>query len=170
MATQAVVRQRVKDYLYGSNYNNRPYEDLLDNSGDVGAGDGTITVANMANWGVGDILEFNTTGEQCLITSKQSHLHISRGYNGTTAASVTDATLVTKNPKFTISKIDNVYQLLLMNFIQKSMFLLLVLELSVIQIGIMLYLILDSKKYCLCIIHAQLLWETMNQQLLILGR
>lgn len=107
MATQAVVRQRVKDYLYGSTYNQRPYEDLLDNSGDVGAGDGIITVANMANWGVGDILEFNTTGEQCLITSKQSHLHISRGYNGTTAASVTDATLVTKNPKFTISKIDN---------------------------------------------------------------
>lgn len=107
MATQAVARQRVKDYLYGSTYNQRPYEDLLDNSGDVGASDTTVTVSNMSNWGVGDILEFNTTGEQCLVTNKHSHLDVVRGYNGTTAASVTDATLVTKNPKFTISKIDN---------------------------------------------------------------
>lgn len=107
MASLSTVRQRVKDYLYGSSYNKRPYEDLLNNSGDVGASDTTIVVSNLSNWGVGDILEFNTTGEQCLITAKSSNLTVSRGYNGTTAASVTDSTLVTKNPKFTISKIDN---------------------------------------------------------------
>jgi len=108
MATQAVVRQRVKDYLYGSTYNQRPYEDVLNNSGDVGSSDTTITPTNSSNWGTGDILEFNTTGEQCLVTNKSGDvLTIVRGYNGTTAASVTDATLITKNPKFTISKIDN---------------------------------------------------------------
>ena len=33
MATAAVVRQRIKDYLYGSDYLKRPFTDFLNQSG-----------------------------------------------------------------------------------------------------------------------------------------
>ena len=109
MASSAVVRQRVKDYLYGSDYIKRPFTDFLNQDGNVSATDTVITVSNISNWGVGDIVEFNT-GEQAYIKNvsvDDNRFTVARAWNGTTAATVTDLTAIEKNPKFTLAKIDN---------------------------------------------------------------
>tara|TARA_R100000406_G_scaffold86377_1_gene70363 strand:+ start:1190 stop:2089 length:900 start_codon:yes stop_codon:yes gene_type:complete len=109
VATAAAVRQRVKDYLYGSDYLKRPFTDFLNQSGNVSATDTVITVTNISSWAAGDIVEFNT-GEQAYIKSvdnDNSRFTVARAWNGTTAAVVTDLTAIEKNPKFSISKIDN---------------------------------------------------------------
>ena len=109
MASAAVVQQRVKDYLYGSDYIKRPFTDFLNQDGNVSATDTVITVSNISNWGVGDIVEFNT-GEQAYIKNvsvDNNRFTVARAWNGTTAATVTDLTAIEKNPKFTLSKIDN---------------------------------------------------------------
>tara|TARA_X000001382_G_scaffold54626_1_gene37279 strand:- start:1309 stop:2208 length:900 start_codon:yes stop_codon:yes gene_type:complete len=107
MASAAIVQQRVKDYLYGSDYVKRPFTDFLNQSGNVSATDTVITVTNINSWAVGDIVEF-ITGEQAYIKSvdvDNSRFTVARAWNGTTAAVVTDLTAIEKNPKFTISKI-----------------------------------------------------------------
>jgi len=109
MASSAVVQQRVKDYLYGSDYVKRPFTDFLNQSGNVSATDTVITVTNISSWAVGDIVEF-VTGEQAYIKSvdnDNSRFTVARAWNGTTAAVVTDLTAIEKNPKFTLAKIDN---------------------------------------------------------------
>ena len=109
MASAAVVRQRVKDYLYGSDYLKRPFTDFLNQDGNVSSTDTVITVSNIASWGVGDIVEFNT-GEQAYIknvSTDNNRFTVARAWNGTTAAQVTDLTAIEKNPKFTYAKIDN---------------------------------------------------------------
>jgi len=109
MASAAVVQQRVKDYLYGSEYIKRPFTDFLNQDGNVSATDTVITVSNISNWGVGDIVEFNT-GEQAYIKNvslDNNRFTVARAWNGTTAATVTDLTAIEKNPKFTLSKINN---------------------------------------------------------------
>ena len=109
MASAAVVQQRVKDYLYGSDYVKRPFTDFLNQSGNVSATDTVITVTNISSWAVGDIVEF-VTGEQAYIKSvdnDNSRFTVARAWNGTTAAVVTDLTAIEKNPKFTLAKIDN---------------------------------------------------------------
>ena len=109
MASSAVVQQRVKDYLYGSDYIKRPFTDFLNQSGNVSATDTVITVTNISSWAVGDIVEF-VTGEQAYIKSvdnDNSRFTVARAWNGTTAAVVTDLTAIEKNPKFTLAKIDN---------------------------------------------------------------
>ena len=109
MASAAVVQQRVKDYLYGSDYVKRPFTDFLNQSGNVSATDTVITVTNISSWAAGDIVEFNT-GEQAYIKSvdnDNSRFTVARAWNGTTAAVVTDLTAIEKNPKFTLAKIDN---------------------------------------------------------------
>ena len=108
MASAAVVQQRVKDYLYGSDYVKRPFTDFLNQSGNVSATDTVITVTNISSWAVGDIVEF-ATGEQAYIKSvdnDNSRFTVARAWNGTTAAVVTDLTAIEKNPKFTLSKIN----------------------------------------------------------------
>ena len=108
MASAAVVQQRVKDYLYGSDYVKRPFTDFLNQSGNVSATDTVITVTNISSWAVGDIVEF-ATGEQAYIKSvdnDNSRFTVARAWNGTTAAVVTDLTPIEKNPKFTLSKIN----------------------------------------------------------------
>ena len=109
MASAAVVRQRVKDYLYGSDYLKRPFTDFLNQDGNVSSSDTVITVSNISSWGVGDIVEFNT-GEQAYIKNvslDNNRFTVARAWNGTTAATVTDLTAIEKNPKFTLAKIDN---------------------------------------------------------------
>lgn len=109
MATAAVVRQRIKDYLYGSDYLKRPFTDFLNQSGNVSSTDTVITVTNINSWAAGDVVEF-ITGEQAYIKSidvDNSRFTVARAWNGTTAAIVTDLTAIEKNPKFTLSKIDN---------------------------------------------------------------
>ena len=109
MASSAVVQQRVKDYLYGSDYIKRPFTDFLNQSGNVSATDTVITVTNISSCAVGDIVEF-VTGEQAYIKSvdnDNSRFTVARAWNGTTAAVVTDLTAIEKNPKFTLAKIDN---------------------------------------------------------------
>ena len=109
MASAAVVRQRVKDYLYGSDYLKRPFTDFLNTGGTLSSGAVYVTVTNIGSWGVGDIVEFNT-GEQAYVKSidtDNNRFIAVRGWNGTTAASVTDGTPIEKNPKFTYAKIDN---------------------------------------------------------------
>jgi hypothetical protein len=109
VATAAAVQQRVKDYLYGSDYIKRPFTDFLNQDGNVSATDTVITVNNINSWAAGDIVEFNT-GEQAYIKSvstDNNRFTVARAWNGTTAATVTDLTAIEKNPKFTLSKIDN---------------------------------------------------------------
>ena len=109
MATAAVVRQRIKDYLYGSDYLKRPFTDFLNQDGNVSSSDTVITVTNINSWAAGDVVEF-ITGEQIYIKSidvDNSRFTVARAWNGTTAAVVTDLTAIEKNPKFTLSKIDN---------------------------------------------------------------
>ncbi len=109
MASSAVVQQRVKDYLYGSDYIKRPFTDFLNQDGNVSATDTVITVSNISSWAAGDIVEFNT-GEQAYIKSvstDNNRFTVARAWNGTTAATVTDLTAIEKNPKFTLAKIDN---------------------------------------------------------------
>ena len=109
MASAAVVRQRVKDYLYGSDYLKRSFTDFLNQDGTVSSTDTVITVSNISSWNAGDIVEFNT-GEQAYIKSvsvDNNRFTVSRAWNGTTAATVSDLTAIEKNPKFTYSQIDN---------------------------------------------------------------
>ena len=109
MASSAVVQQRVKDYLYGSDYIKRPFTDFLNQDGNVSATDTVITVSNISSWAAGDIVEFNT-GEQAYIKNvslDNNRFTVARAWNGTTAATVTDLTAIEKNPKFTLAKIDN---------------------------------------------------------------
>ena len=108
MASAAGVRQRVKDYLYGSDYLKRSFTDFLNQDGTVSSTDTVITVTNISSWNSGDIVEFNT-GEQAYIKSvdtDNNRFTVSRAWNGTTAATVTDLTAIEKNPKFTYSQID----------------------------------------------------------------
>ena len=100
MASAAVVRQRVKDYLYGSDYLKRPFTDFLNQDGNVSATDTVITVSNINSWNAGDIVEFNT-GEQAYIKNvsiDNNRFTVARAWNGTTAATVTDLTAIEKNP------------------------------------------------------------------------
>ena len=98
MATAAAVRQRIKDYLYGSDYLKRPFTDFLNQSGNVSSTDTVITVTNINSWAAGDIVEF-ITGEQAYIKSvdvDNSRFTVARAWNGTTAAVVTDLTAIEK--------------------------------------------------------------------------
>jgi hypothetical protein len=147
VASAAVVRQRVKDYLYGSDYLKRPFTDFLNQDGNVSATDTVITVSNISSWGVGDIVEFNT-GEQAYIKSvslDNNRFTVARAWNGTTAATVTDLTAIEKNPRFT-------YAQLLMNYIQKFIFLIQEVVLQIKIVGITQQMIQDSKKSYLFII------------------
>ena len=103
MASAAAVRQRVKDYLYGSDYLKRSFTDFLNQDGTVSSTDTVITVSNISSWNAGDIVEFNT-GEQAYIKSvsvDNNRFTVSRAWNGTTAATVSDLTAIEKNPKYT---------------------------------------------------------------------
>ena len=138
MATAAAVRQRIKDYLYGSDYLKRPFTDFLNQSGDVSATDTVITVTNINSWAAGDIVEF-VTGEQAYIKSvdnDNSRFTVARAWNGTTAAVVTDLTAIEKNPKFTISKIDNAVDAILEELYPEVYVLVLVVLLLIKTVGI----------------------------------
>jgi hypothetical protein len=109
MAAIDDIRQRIKDYLYGTDYLKRPFTDFLNQGSDLTSSTTVITVENINSWAIGDIVEFNT-GEQAYIKSVDAgnnRFTVARGWNGTTAAAVTDATPIEKNPKFTLAKIDN---------------------------------------------------------------
>lgn len=106
MTTAATIRASVYDYLYGAYPTDRPFEttvsEPLDNSEtDVDVPDGT-------NWDEGDILESAETGELMLVTSVATNtLTVLRSYGTVDAVVTTTGTIIRKNPRFAIQKVDN---------------------------------------------------------------
>lgn len=107
MATQAELRQRTYDYLYGSFPTESPFVTQITAAYTSGAT--TINVLDGEQWEVNDIGENPNTGEQFLVLSIATNaLTVSRGWAGTTAAasSGTDD-LIYKNPRFSQKKVDD---------------------------------------------------------------
>lgn len=105
MTTAATVRANIYDYLYGAYSTDRPFEtpvqEPLDNT------ETDITVLSGTDWSVGDIAE-TEAGEQMLVISISSDvLTVQRGYGTVAATTAADKSLLSKNPRFTIQKVDN---------------------------------------------------------------
>lgn len=104
MATQAGVRQAIRDNIYSSRPPLRPFVHQI--NGAINSSITTITVDDGDNFAAGDIIEFED-GEQCYVVSVSTDtLTVIRGYNGTTAASQSDNDVIYKNPRITIQQID----------------------------------------------------------------
>lgn len=103
--TLAQLKQRIRDNCYGPG-KATPFVDVL-----AEALDGTetdIDVGDAASWSVGDVVEVQETGEQCLVRSVSSPtLTVIRGWNGTTAAVAADAGVLLKNPRFSMQVISD---------------------------------------------------------------
>lgn len=106
MATQAELRQAVRDNLYGAYPTDRPFVTL--NNGAIADGvTTTITMDDGTNWAAGDIGEVLSTAEQFLVTAVATNdLTVIRAWNGTTGAAIPDNSPIQKNPRFTIQQID----------------------------------------------------------------
>ena len=103
MATQAAIRQAVRDNLYSLPPAEHPFVHLI--NGGINNSVTTITVDDGTNFGIGDVIEFDD-GEQCFIQAISTHdLTVIRGYNGTTPAAQDDNDVILKNP-ITIQQID----------------------------------------------------------------
>jgi Flp pilus assembly protein TadG len=69
-----------------------------------------LDVADRAKFSVGDIVEFQDDGEQCLVTvtgTGAGALTVIRGVNGTTAATHSSGTLIAQNPVFSFFQMEN---------------------------------------------------------------
>lgn len=107
MATQAAIRQRIYDYLYGAFPTESPFVSRLGASYTSGAT--SITVLDGTQWEVNDVCENTETGEQFKVISISGNvLTVIPGWAGTTQAnsSGTDDVLY-KNPRFTQQKLDD---------------------------------------------------------------
>lgn len=105
MATAAVIRARIFDYLYGSGQVVRPFAHRLNGAYTSG---GTAVVDDGTKFTAGDIIEFQTDGNQARVESISANtLTIQAGLNGTTDANQLDNAVLFKNPRFTIKKVDN---------------------------------------------------------------
>jgi len=106
MATQADLRQRVRNNVYGAYPTDQPFVTILG----AAIADGTtttVTVADGTDWSQGDVVEIDETAEQLMVTSISTNdLTVLRGWNNTTAAAATDGGKIFKNPRFTIQQID----------------------------------------------------------------
>lgn len=110
MATQADIRERVRDYLFGAAQTERPFVTQLGASYTTGT---TITVADGTMWKAGDILENLDTGESMYVVSIATNvLTVIRAWGGSTQASSSgsDDTLY-KNPRWTTTSIDRAISL-----------------------------------------------------------
>lgn len=108
MATQAEIRQRVYDYLFGTFPTEAPFVSRLAASYSSGAS--SITVLDDTQWEINDIVENTETGEQFLVVAKPGAdvLTVINAWAGTTAAaSVGTDDVLYKNPRFTRKKVDD---------------------------------------------------------------
>jgi hypothetical protein len=107
MGTVAALRQRVRDYLYGSYETDRPFTSAIWSS--FVAADTTIDVVDGDDWAAQDVLEVETTGEKMLVLSViLNALTVSRGLDGTTPAdSLSDDDRIIKSPRWSVTEIDN---------------------------------------------------------------
>ncbi len=105
MATQADVRQRIKNELYSIHLPLRPFVHQI--NGAILAGATAIVVDDGGNFAAGDIIEFED-GEQAFVLSVATNtLTVIRGWNGTTAAAQADNAVILKNPRFPVALIDD---------------------------------------------------------------
>lgn len=107
MATEAQLKQRVRDYLYGAYPTDSPFYAQLGAS--YTSGTTSITVDDGANWDAGDILENLGTEEQFYVKSVSGAvLTVIPGFGGTTqAASAGADDTIVKNPRFSAAQIDS---------------------------------------------------------------
>jgi hypothetical protein len=106
MATQAAIRQRIYDYLYGAFPTESPFVTRLNASYTTGT---SITVLENDQFEINDIVENLSTGEQMLVVAKGASeaMTVIRGWNGTTHPNTVGSTdALTKNPRFTQSKVN----------------------------------------------------------------
>jgi hypothetical protein len=109
--TAAAMRTAIRNELYGADVTTRPYETVLVYSIDTDT-QVLLTVPDGAAWAAGDILEIDSEGELCLVTSVAGAvLTVKRAYGGTTASAyVALGSLVRKSPKYSIPQIDQAIQ------------------------------------------------------------
>lgn len=110
MATVDSLRKQVREQLYSSFPQDRPFETLLTEALDTVETDVDVTDGN--DWARGDVLEVTTTGEQCLVLSVTGNtLTVERAFGSVAAtATVGAADRVAKNPRFTQDQIDTALQ------------------------------------------------------------
>lgn len=107
MATQADIRQRVRNKLYSMVPPLRPFVTTLNDTVTASAADVTITVTDGATWDVGDIAEI-ASGEQWFVTAVAgANLTVVRAHNGTTLGTGVAGNALLKNPRFSLQQIDN---------------------------------------------------------------
>lgn len=100
MAGQGDIVNRVLNRLYSLEPTGRPF--LHQINGAIDGTTQTIVVDDGTNFVAGDVIEFDTDGEQCFITTVATNtLTVVRGFNGTTGAAQADNSFIWKNPKYT---------------------------------------------------------------------
>lgn len=106
MATQAAIRQRVRNKLYSLVPPARPYVDRLNDTLSASAADTTVTVYTGTSWKAGDIVEL-PGGEQLYITGVATNdLTVIRAWNGTTLETAATGIVLLKNPRYDLATID----------------------------------------------------------------
>lgn len=98
---KATLIQRIRTRL-----NDNPFQTACTEAMD--ASETGLDVASTTKFDVGDIVEFQDDGEQCLVTALASstELTVVRGFNGTTAATHSSGVLTAKNPVFSYLQIE----------------------------------------------------------------
>src|SRR3972149_123635 len=105
MATQASIRTRLKDTLYSALPPARPFMHKI--SGTYSTGATTMNVDDGTNFAVGDVIEFEATGDQYFVQEVAANaLTVIPDYNGTTSSTHFDDSRILKNPRFTLQQID----------------------------------------------------------------
>ncbi len=107
MATLADLRTRVLSNLYSAEPAAHPL--YQQNNGAIATDSTpTIPVDTGTNFSLGNIIEFQDNGEQCYVISVAgNNLTVIRGFNGTTAATHADNTVIAKNPRFTVKQTED---------------------------------------------------------------
>lgn len=108
MATQAAIRQRIRNKMYSLVPPARPFATTCNDTVTADSADVTITVTDGGVWVAGDIAEA-PGGEQWYVTAVAgNNLTVIRQWNGTTLETAAAGTILLKNPRFDLSTIDQV--------------------------------------------------------------
>src|SRR3990172_21840 len=99
---KATLIQRIRTRL-----NDNPFQTACTEAMDASETD--LDVAATSKFDVGDIVEFQDDGEQCLVTAlaDTDTLTVIRGFNGTTATTHSSGVLTAKNPVFAYKQIED---------------------------------------------------------------
>jgi len=99
--SKTTLIQRIRTRL-----NDNPFQTACTEAMD--ASETGLDVTTTTKFDVGDIVEFQDDGEQCLVTALASgvELTVIRGFNGTTATTHSINTLIAKNPVFSFLQIE----------------------------------------------------------------